>query len=453
MKKNKFIQDVERRIGEDLETLLNRLYVQERVLVKSIAEKLNVSHGTIRNWLNYFNIKIRSFSEAKLPKEFVKPTKKELEYWRARESTTNIAKRLNVSTTFVCGLFDEYNIQRKTISESKLPPGCVKPTPDTLELLYAQEKLSTTRIAKKFGVTPKTICNWLDDADIQRRKRTERRGAIKPTKEQLYAWYVMEGKNTREIAELAGTVDGTVSRWLKHDKIPARKGLNAHVPTFSMPSKEYLENLYINEHKGTPEIGKLLSISQGTVLKLLKMNGIPLRRMRGAYDLKEYRKSLADEVLRTTGKVPRELTVTDFDKILLENGVTYITVVRWYQRKNSCNPGKALDLLIGDLYAVQRTHKTHEKGAYDSIAIRKNLADELLRALDKNPEELLSSDFEKARQKNGSTYAGLLGWYMREYSCRSVQARDKLLKEIYHTKFKHQDQLENLLRDYAEGEE
>jgi len=78
---------------------LYKLYVEEHKPVNEIAKFLGVSWGYVQRALKRYNLKLRSHDESIRPKNFIKPSKEELQRWIYDEGKTveQIAKEKGVS--------------------------------------------------------------------------------------------------------------------------------------------------------------------------------------------------------------------------------------------------------------------------------------------------------------------------------------------------------------------
>jgi transposase len=68
---------------------------------------------------------------------------------------------------------------------------------------------------------------------------------------------------------------------------------------------------------------------------------------------------------------------------------------------------------------------------YNSRAFRTKCVTDLSNKLDKKPIELSTSDFMKKVRDDGKSYAGLMDWYERRFSCGRREALNTLLKELF----------------------
>lgn len=89
------MKEIQASLAEPIDNYLRREYLEERRNSREIAQSLGVSNVSILNWLDYFNIPIRTNAEAQLVHlEGGRPKKRDLKklYLSERKSTTQIAK-------------------------------------------------------------------------------------------------------------------------------------------------------------------------------------------------------------------------------------------------------------------------------------------------------------------------------------------------------------------------
>lgn len=88
---------------------------------------------------------------------------------------------------------------------------------------------------------------------------------------------------------------------------------------------------------------------------------------------------------------------------------------------------------------------------YNDYDFRKDLVDELLKISEKNPDQLTSWDFQRTKKDGRLVFAGVLVWYQRIYNCRTKEARNILVRDLYEINLE-EDRLKLLLENYL-GEE
>jgi len=197
-----------RNIKKPTKEKLYKWYHEDNENTSQIAKKLSVTSTSILRWMREYGIKRRKGSYSMLP-GLKKPTKEELEdlYINQRKSNKNIGRNLGVSEPTIRKWMDEYGISIRSSSESKLPKGFVKPTKEELKELY--RKISVNKIAKNYKISNPTITKWLKDYNISIRRNSnfERiKEIIKPSKEKLEDLYWEQGKSTTNIGRELGVV-------------------------------------------------------------------------------------------------------------------------------------------------------------------------------------------------------------------------------------------------------
>ncbi len=147
-------------------------YINKRRSALNIAKEIGVGETTIFRWLDSYGIKRRTSYENQHPLGFKEPTKEELYdlHHKQHKSLNEIARIYGVSWTTVKKWFKRFGLRVKSISEIRLPKDFVKPTKEELRKLYYDDNLSTNEIAKKLGVNISTIRLWLYEYKIPLKK-------------------------------------------------------------------------------------------------------------------------------------------------------------------------------------------------------------------------------------------------------------------------------------------
>lgn len=57
--KTKSMQAIETKLGEDIEEILRRLFVDEHLSQAEIAKRLNISYATVYSWLRQAGVRSR----------------------------------------------------------------------------------------------------------------------------------------------------------------------------------------------------------------------------------------------------------------------------------------------------------------------------------------------------------------------------------------------------------
>ena len=183
---------------------------------------------------------------------------------------------------------------RKTTLMIEVEEVIQEPLGEFLIREYLGNKRSAQEISKKVVLNEKplrseTIRYWLKKYNIPIRTKSESKlqpDSRKPSREELFVWYIEEEKSMSEIGSLIGVKAQTINDWLRKHKIPTRSILQANTK-YEKPSREELEDLYLCQRLTCHQIAKKLSpptneLSHATVLLWLRTYGIP-RRKRGPF--------------------------------------------------------------------------------------------------------------------------------------------------------------------------
>jgi len=168
------------------ESVLRKLYKEQKLSQPEIADKLGCGVTTVTKWMDKLGIETRSQSEAMQERgEFVSSDTPEkltdgdwlrTQYWEKQKSSRQIAKSIGCSETCVRSWMSKHDIRRRTTEEwSKLlgQKQAEEQTPDVLlnrdELrsLYISENLTIMEIASKVGCAHGTVSKWLSRHDIE----------------------------------------------------------------------------------------------------------------------------------------------------------------------------------------------------------------------------------------------------------------------------------------------
>jgi len=83
---------------------------------------------------------------------------------------------------------------------------------------YVEKRRSSVEIGVELGIGHSTIVNWLHKYDIPTRNVSQIKLApcvVKPTREQLKQWYIVEGKPVRSVADGIKVSKSTIYIWMK----------------------------------------------------------------------------------------------------------------------------------------------------------------------------------------------------------------------------------------------
>ena len=103
MKKTKKMLELEERLGEDLGVYLRREYEEKSKTPERIGEEIGTATTNVRRWIGFYGIKIRSYSEARLPNGVTKPSIERVKqlYITEKKSPLAISKEIGVSRTTI----------------------------------------------------------------------------------------------------------------------------------------------------------------------------------------------------------------------------------------------------------------------------------------------------------------------------------------------------------------
>ena len=118
----------------------------------------------------------------------------------------------------------------------------------------------------------------------------------KPSKEHLEQMYLEERISPYEIAEKYGVVHATIRRWLKSYKIPMRSRSEAMLKGSVKPSKEELEIMYLDEWMHPYEIGEKIGVGKTIIGMWLREYEIPIRNRSEAQFKEEVIKPSKEEL-------------------------------------------------------------------------------------------------------------------------------------------------------------
>ena len=167
MKKTNKVLGIEREHdGVSLDSLLDKWYNEEGLTTYEIAEKCNVHHSTIGDWMDKYEMERRSSSESQLSSDAYKPTEEELDQWYNEEglSTIQIAEKCNVTNGTIGKWMDKYGMERRPAAH--LPKEPEYTIEQACEAYLKYEK--TTAIP----VDLRTFFNIFDPETLQRAEGT-----------------------------------------------------------------------------------------------------------------------------------------------------------------------------------------------------------------------------------------------------------------------------------------
>lgn len=202
------------------ESLLQELYVEQKLPATKISDRLGCGKKTIYRWMDKFGIETRD-------------------------------------------CYNEDTIDKLDDRER-------------LYDLYVEQKLSTIEIADKFDVGQSTVHRKLDKNDIERRNIGGCADAPWRDKEKLYRLYAEKKLSTHEIANRLGASGGcTIVKWLREYGIAVRSQSEAQMR--DRVSKDFLKQAYLNDERSIEDIANEIDVPTTHVRTSLIYHGIERR--------------------------------------------------------------------------------------------------------------------------------------------------------------------------------
>jgi transposase len=186
----------------DKETL-ERLYIQEKMSLRSIANLYGRSYLFVHYRKQKYGIPTRPFPKRK---EISQETLFKL-IVKEGKSLEKAAKQLSCSPITVRKRCDEYGIKTKSECLPKIPKA-------KLQKLFVKEGKSTREVAKELGCSYEIIRKKFKHYGIPKRNAGTKK--IKIDETTLWKLYVQQGKSFSEIAKVFDCSVGPICRKIKH---------------------------------------------------------------------------------------------------------------------------------------------------------------------------------------------------------------------------------------------
>lgn len=225
--------------------VLQHLYLEQGQSPKAIGQQLGCGETTVRTRLKEYGIPMRSRSQAiRLGKGITIEREALVElYWSQGLSIPEVSTYLDCSEDAVRSRMQEYDIPRRTPSESaQLSRGIDLPENLAREW-YTEQQLSIAAIAQRLGCSETAVRNKLAQYGIKRRMPWAH-NAVKLSKDELHQLYEEEGFTLEAIAEAYDCSAATVSRKMSKLGIQARPPWRTRYPRHSF-SGDPLEKAYL----------------------------------------------------------------------------------------------------------------------------------------------------------------------------------------------------------------
>ena len=273
------------------------LYHQYITLKKNtvqLAEELGCSYSTINNCLKKHDIYVRGSVESHgISKNVLDSLTKDYlidMYVNKRNTLKEISNIVGCSRDVVANTMKRFGIERRGGSYAQ---GISKDILDKLndkDWLYDQyvtNNKNTYQLGEELGCSNSTIINYLKNHDIYIRQGTESRGISKELldklndKDWLYDQYIVQRKNTYQLAEELVCSHNTINRYLKKNGISIRtiseaQGISKELLD-KLNDKQWLYNQYVTLKKGALHLSEELVCSPSTISRHLKKHDIIIR--------------------------------------------------------------------------------------------------------------------------------------------------------------------------------
>lgn len=224
---------------------LENKYTTEKHSIREISKLCNCNEGTIRRWLHKFNLRVRHGLEARISnrKKYTDRDWLTEQYVDKMNTQMQIAEECNCSDGTIRRWMKYFNISVRSESEARsLRHSAIEAkykNPEFLRNEYINKKKSSVKIAEELGCTRPTILEWLRHFDIPVRNISDGTSAGMGSYDRKFAdkeWlldkYMNSWASVEEIANKCNTDTDTIYRWLKKFNIPIthRGALNISLP-------------------------------------------------------------------------------------------------------------------------------------------------------------------------------------------------------------------------------
>lgn len=180
----------------------------------------------------------------------------------------------------------------QTKTRKEIEEGLGEPLKGYLIREYQDNHRPSGDIAKELGTNPFNVLKWMKKEGIKARTVSEARlppGLKIPSREQLENLYVNQRKSTIEIAKEYGVSHFTVSDWLKDAGIVIRNNSERHIKFGGrVPSEEELKRDYLDKRMNQNELGRKYGVSSPTIRTWLEEFNIPVRNASEAKRPKDF---------------------------------------------------------------------------------------------------------------------------------------------------------------------
>lgn len=211
------------------------------------------------------------------------------EYAQNKRSLHTIAHELGIGSQTVLEWMKIFNINTRNVSEAQTIIQSKKNRPSKEELykLYVVDGLTASEIGKKLGVHMSTVARWIRKTGLKDRRpskeKKQRTKKVLPTKNDLVLLYQTNGLPIDEIGERFNIKPIKVIGLLEEFSIPLRQDYEGYYTKirkrkFKKPTHEQLRKWYLEEKRSSLYIAKLVGATKYTILTWLKKAGVKTRK-------------------------------------------------------------------------------------------------------------------------------------------------------------------------------
>ena len=230
-----------------------------------ISEMYNASNTKIRGLLKKEGIKLRNYSESQIGG--LLPVKEITRKYQDKMSTVELAGEYKVSISTINRLLKKEGVKLRSISEAHL--GQVLPVKEIVR--KHKNGIGTYKLAYEYKVDVQTIRKLLKETGVEFKK-------VLPVEEIVKKH--QDGKNTVELAHEYEVSTPTIKRLLKKAEVKLRNLSEAQIGKI-LPVEKIVKKY--NDGNSTYELADEYRVSNSTIYRLLKNEGIKLRSMSEAH--------------------------------------------------------------------------------------------------------------------------------------------------------------------------
>lgn len=233
---------------------LEDLYINQRLSMSQIAEKLNTNKGVIQNRIEKFGLRAPDgLYTVSIPKE-------ELEgYLEEGLTYQKIAQIYNCSQSVIVDRINKYGLTKRDRRKHNIPE-------EELRDLYINKKFSMKKIGELYGCPSEIIRSRLNEIGAIKSKDIKKRidFPLEKVQELLDKRYTYE-----QIGKIIGLETNTVANQVRKRGLKRKKSS----AIFDVPYEE-LYKLYITQELSEETIGRMYDCSRSSVARRLEELGI-----------------------------------------------------------------------------------------------------------------------------------------------------------------------------------